>query len=256
MQVMGIDEQGNRLRLPSDTDEYYSRVAGQFAGIQKMIIKCDNKLTPEGRVIKGDFALLRAFLEDHYNRLFVEILTPAEISDKCDEVSLRLFFPAYLYGFVEDTFARAIHHKIEGIGYALREVVGKYELRIREYDTLFAKVIKTDAAVAEEAGQIALSRLTCPLSLLDAHREAYHSYLKEKDQEVLSTLAQNRTFGVDPEEAVAYLTKAELLSRDAVRTILPILSDTAMAPVVATLLTYLNETGAKTGNTSGRLSLW
>ncbi len=243
MRIYGIDDTGQHVRLPQDTDEYFSCAAGRFAHIQKIIIKTDTAPVPEGRVIKGDFAYLRAFLEDHYNMLDVKI-------NDC----LRLFFPAYLYGFVEDTFARAIHHKIEGIGYALREVVGKYELRIWEYDNLFSKVIKTDAAVAEEAGRIALSRLTCPLQLSDIHREAYHTYIKEHDKEVLLALTNSSQSASDAEEAVAYLTKQRLLSKEAVSSILPALNDTAMAPVVAMLLTYQNSFPSKEGR--GRLSLW
>ena len=71
------------------------------------------------------------------------------------------------------------------MGYTLRECIGKYEIRIREYDSLFMRVMQSDASVAKEAGRIALFRLICPMNLTEAHRLAYNSYLKENDEEVL-----------------------------------------------------------------------
>lgn len=245
LKVTGYDEKGQPVSMPDTIDEYYAGVPKRYAGIRKMIMTYESPVTSEGVRIKGDFALLKALLADHDRELSVII--------RCNGEALGLFFPAYVYGFVEDTFARAIHHKIEGIGYTLRECIGKYEIRIREYDDLFFRVIQTDASAASEAGKIALLRLLHPMNLTKEHESAYLSYLKERDAEVLSVLTEDPT---DARETVAFLTENALLSENAIKKILPRLSDTSLAPVVAMLLRYMGEIKKSTPDGGGRMSLF
>ncbi|MCR5451236.1 MAG: hypothetical protein K6F00_01250 [Lachnospiraceae bacterium] len=245
IKVTGIDENGHPVILPKTIDEYYAGVPKRFAGIRKIIMEYDEPFAVEGGSIRGDFALLKAFVADHDRQLVVDIKGKAD--------ALRLFFPAYLYGFVEDTFARAIHHKIEGVGYTLRECIGKYEISVREYDNLFTRVIGTDAAVADEAGIIAISRLMYPMNLLKEHKEAYTEYLKTRDEEVLKVLVREQT---GAEEAVSYLTEHRLISTEAVKKVLPQLSDTSMAPIVALLLRYTNNGDGILTQKGGRMSLF
>ena len=88
--------------------ERYSGVPKRFAGVRKIVMEFEEPVRSDKGSIVGDFALLKAFLADHDREISVEV--------KGGKDCVRLFFPAYLYGFVEDTFARAIHHKIEGSG--------------------------------------------------------------------------------------------------------------------------------------------
>ena len=280
LRVTGFDSAGHPEKLPGTVDDYFTGPARRFAHIRRLIMEYETPIEEEGNRILGDFALLRAFLADHDGALSV-LIRPAEqmssgatiqpagqissgvtirsaekmpISEEIRGFGpgLRLFFPGYLYGFVEDTFARAIHHKIEGIGYGLRECVGKYEIRIREYDRMFLSVLKTDASVPEEAGRIALSRLLYPMNLWEEHGEAYRTYIRERETEVL-TLATRDT--EEAELLVSYLTEQELVSPEAVKHVLPALADAAMAPVVAILLRYTGRSAASEEN-GGRMSLF
>ena len=149
MIATGKDKEGRILKLPGTLEEYFSGTAKRFANITELslIFEKEDKEAGFAFEIKagsvfGDFSLLRAFLADHDRSLFVWL---KDAGDGKNLFELRLFFPAYLYGFVEDTFARAIHHKIEGAGYACRECVGKRELRLREYDGLFRLVSEDDS---------------------------------------------------------------------------------------------------------------
>ena len=215
------------VRLPDTLDEYYRGAAKRFSHIQEMVLEYDAEDTPAeetGGRLGSDFALLRAFLADHEGSLFVRLSFPDPSLDT------ELYFPSYLYGFVEDTFARAIHHKIEGPGFACRECVGKYELRLREYDGLFRLVGEDEF----EAGVwMALCRLRRPVGLAESHQKQYEQYLQEQDQQVLALLAE------DPwkaSEALAYLLERTLLSPQAIEAVLPGLSETRHAQMVAMLL--------------------
>lgn len=224
MRVIGYDKNHRLVQLPNTLEEYFSGAAKRFSHIAEIWVEygsATEQVSVSGGVMKGDFALLRAFLADHDGALLVRI----------DKV-VELFFPAYLYGFVEDTFARAIHHKIEGSGYACRECVGKYEIRLREYDRLLRRVADDDKGAAV---RMAFCRLLYPIDLADAHRQGYEDFLKENDAFALETLAAGES---DLAEEVGYLTEHKLLSKSAVDDILPKLSEERYAEAVAVLLRY------------------
>ncbi len=296
MNVVGYDNIHRLTRLPDTLEEYFSGAAKRFAHIVEMRLEYGDgvssrgmsgslgedsardgavsdeaskgagttsdeaeKLSVSGGLLKGDFALLRAFLADHDGSLKVRIAgrfvgdvghaerrehsagTEMENADKAEREkpvlretrhAVELFFPAYLYGFVEDTFARAIHHKIEGSGYACRECVGKYEIRLREYDRLLRRVADDDRGAAVH---MALCRLLYPVDLADVHRQGYEDFLKENDAFVLAALAAGES---DLAVEAAYLTSRRLLSQAAVDGILPKLSGERYAEAVAVLLRY------------------
>lgn len=230
MKMTGYDENDRPVRLPDSIDEYYSGAAKRFAHITGVIFVLE-KFEASGGVLRGDFGLLRAFLADHDRRITVRICK--------DEVSFSesvvLFFPDFLYGFVEDTFARAIHHKIEGSGYACRECVGKHEIRLREYDRLFGRVADDDMVAAFEMG---FGRLLYPTDLAESSKALMEAFMKENDRRLLEFLA-GKTDAC--EEKAEYLTRHELLNREHITEALPIFSDTSHAQTVAVLLAYVNK---------------
>lgn len=281
MNVFGYDNAHRLVRLPNTLEEYFSGAAKRFSHISEIHLEYGSgaddrrslessdgdvaerdaasgdrfisgeaeKLSVAGGVMKGDFALLRAFLADHDGALLVRIVGNgfgdiAHLNENGNvagrekfvraemQHTVELFFPAYLYGFVEDTFARAIHHKIEGSGYACRECVGKYEIRLREYDRLLHRVADDDRGAAV---RMAFCRLLHPMDLADAHRQGYEDFLKENDALALETLAARES---DLAAEVGYLTEHKLLSKSAVEHILPKLSEERYAEAVAVLLRY------------------
>ncbi len=233
MVVTGVDRDGHNVPLPETLDEYYRGAAKRFATIRSMTIRyrtasAEEKLLLRGGVVEGDFSLLRAFVADHDRALHVVIEEEDQSIE--DPFRLRLFFPAYLYGFVEDTFARAIHHKIEGPGFACRECVGKRELRLREYDGLFRHVKDDDV----EAGIfMALYRLTTPAAISPAHESAYAQYLKAHDKDTLLLFASGPG---GMEDYLEYMIRRELLSEEAIKYALPYFDENRHAKLVALLL--------------------
>lgn len=238
MNFSGYDKNHKPVVLPSDVDEYYSGAAKRFSDIRRISLSDMEGLDVEGDVIKGDFALLRAFVSDHDRDLWVNLSAGEEM--------VCIFLPAYFYGFVEDTFARAIHHKIEGAGYALRECIGKYELRIREYDRHFKKIAEMD----EGAGiNMAASRLMHPVNLAQVHEQMYCDFIKGCD------LAATRQ--IIREDVVAYqglsdFIERKLISKQSAKAVLSELDEASNAQYVTLLLHYLkdNKKGSR-----GRLSL-
>lgn len=226
METFGWDQAHRWVRLPNTLEEYYNGAAKRFAGIEVLRIRFTGEegFRVSAGTVEGDFALLRAFLADHEGRLHVVLET------EHDKAGPALYFPSYHYGFVEDTFARAIHHKIEGIGYACRECVGKYELRLREYDRLFrlASEEEMDSAI-----WMALYRLNYPWDLATVHQEVYEAYLKEFCEETLLLLAD---YSGERMAWIDLLTSRELLSDKAIDRVLPGLSRADQAPMVAALL--------------------
>ena len=222
------------MYLPATLDEYYRGTAKRFAHIDRIQIDyepedfSDGSFEVMGGVVAADFSLLRAFLADHEGALFVCLSALGSV--------IELFFPAYFYGFVEDTFARAIHHKIEGPGFACRECVGKRELRLREYDRLLRLVGEDEP---KEGIWMALSRLRSPVALAEAHRMQYQDFLQQHDRLALSVLAETPEMGM---AALTYLTEEKLLSDEAVAEILPLLSEHRQAGMVAILLSYRQQT--------------
>ncbi len=230
MKMTGYDENNRLVRLPESLDEYYSGAAKRFAHITGVIF-VPEEFEVSGGFARGDFGLLRAFLADHDRKITVRISRDKVLSGE----DLVLFFPDFLYGFVEDTFARAIHHKIEGSGYACRECVGKREIRLREYDRLFGRVADDDMTAAFEMG---MGRLLYPTDLAENNKAQMEAFMKENDLGLLDFLAREPD---GAEERAAYLTEHELLDREHIGKALPMFSDTAHAQTVAALLAYVNK---------------
>ncbi len=230
MKATGAGRDGKIEILPDTLEEYYKGAAKRFAHIKKLRLLYDEpSFNFNGGIIEGDFALLRAFLSDHEGSLSVEIV---EGSDSEDGLKWKMFFPAYLYGFVEDTFARAIHHKIEGPGFACRECVGKRQLRLREYDGFLRLVSEDDIP---SGVRMALHRLMYPICLADEKKTAYEDFLRKEDREAIHQALADKDDGIN---ALFYLTKAGLLSEDAVEEVLPELSDSSDARAAAILIGY------------------
>ena len=223
MFVAGFDDSGKAVALPNNLDEYYIGAAKRFAHIRVMQIHMEDSFVLSPGVLGGDFSLLRAFLADHEGALFVSL--------KADK-KVDLFFPSYVYGFVEDTFARAIHHKIEGAGYACRECVGKKEIRLREYDRLFGRVCDDDV---QSGIFMAMSRLLSPVELLEEDSGKCKDFLKKHCKEALNQ-AQKYHESV---EIVSCLAKENLLSEQSVRDALEEFSNEKQAEIVAILISYL-----------------
>lgn len=230
MKMTGYDDNNKMMALPDSPDIYYSLASRKFSHIREIYYMPD-EYEVSGGVVRGDFALLRAFLSDHDRQLTVRICKGQAPS--FDEIVL--FFPDYLYGFVEDTFARAIHHKIEGSGFVLRECVGKYELRIREYDRLFSKVADDDMI---SAFKMCFCRLLYPVDITDSDRDRMEAFIRNREGSVIDFLAGEFRQG---DAGLEYLLDRDMLSIQAVDEALPRLSDTAHAQMVAMLLGYRNK---------------
>ena len=190
-------------------------------------------LKVDGGKLEGNFTLLRRILAEQEQFARVSLVFHEEI--------LRLLFPSYLYGFVEDTFARAIHHKIEGCGYAYRECVTRRTINIREYDQLFTRIIHEDRNAAME---IALSRLLVPTGLSQEHKERYERYLEclgmEAMRFILGFSEKSPSYSGDSIEAVSYLLENCLLSKEAAEEAFMSCDSTKYAEVAAMLHQYMN----------------
>ena len=228
MVCIGFDRNHKLKNLSNTLEDYYAGVAKRYSSIVRLQIQyTDSDVKPafSNGIAKGDFALLRAFLQDHETALSVDIISE-------DDTVLSLYFPDYLYGFVEDTFARAIHHKIEGSGYVCRECVGKYQLNLREYDRQFLHVVDQDIS---DAARMSLCRLRFPVQMLDNHRVVYEDFIRDNDAMVIKELIdQDR----DISGEVDFMIKNGLLSRQSALEALNCLSETKDAQTVALLLKY------------------
>ena len=81
----------------------------------------------------------------------------------------RLTFPEYLFEYIEDTRARAIHLHIEGTGYNYRECVSRKSIDFRSYDRSFEKLRSASPSLA---CRIAMDRLCFPYNLENPHLTA------------------------------------------------------------------------------------
>ena len=104
LQVGGFAFYGcGRLRKISLSDH----TEGWGNGVLRL---CDSLSHVEFRVLRERYGILRDLLAGTDCRLYVKIVRDTEETE--------LYFPAYVRGFDEDTFARAIHSWIEWAGYA------------------------------------------------------------------------------------------------------------------------------------------
>ncbi len=191
--------------------------------------------------LHGDFDLLKRVLADKATYTRVRLVTEGG--------RVLLCFPSYLYDFIEDTRARAIHHKIEGSGYVYRECVWRRTIRLREYDGLFFHAIDEGGRVPIE---IAFGRLLAPVDLAPGHREKYERYLETRAFESVAFLlnlnyidgmrsdvaTDDLTFPWEPMDALALMTERMLIDRDCVAKILPYCDTPDRAEAAAMLIAY------------------
>lgn len=166
---------------------------------------CDSLAHVEFRVRRGRYAILMDLLAGVDCRLYVTIV---EGSGKTE-----LYFPAYVRGFDEDTFARAIHSWIEGAGYAYREAVQRKGVSLRNYDALFSRA---RGEGTESGARVALSRLMYPKELREEMKTEYESYLRENAEDVIRMLLAVRS--IDERDRVFFLAGNGLLTPEAADT--------------------------------------
>ncbi len=191
--------------------------------------------------LHGDFDLLKRVLADRATYTRVRLVTEGG--------RVLLCFPAYLYDFIEDVRARAIHHKIEGSGYVYRECVWRRTIRLREYDGLFSHAVDEGGRAPIE---IAFGRLLAPVDLAPGHREKYERYLEKRAFEsvmYLLNLNYNKRVKTDvatadlpfpwnPMDALALLTERMLIDRETVAEILPYCDTPERAEAATMLIAY------------------
>ena len=163
---------------------------------------CDSLSHVEFRVHRGRYAVLRDLLAGVDCRLYVKIVENGEETE--------LYFPAYVRGFDEDTFARAIHSWIEGAGYAYREAVERKGVNMRTYDSLFERA---RSAGTESGARVALSRLMYPKALRMEMKTEYECYLRQNAEEVIRLLLDERS--MEARKRVFFLAGNGLLTAEA-----------------------------------------
>ena len=163
---------------------------------------CDSLSHVEFRVLRERYGILRDLLAGTDCRLYVKIVRDTEETE--------LYFPAYVRGFDEDTFARAIHSWIEGAGYAYREAVERKGVNMRTYDSLFARA---RSAGTESSARVALSRLMYPEALRMEMKTEYERWLRENSEDVLRLLLGERS--MEARERVFFLAGNGLLTPEA-----------------------------------------
>ena len=163
---------------------------------------CDSLSHVEFRVLKGRYGVLRDLLTGVDCRLYVKIAENNETTE--------LYFPAYVRGFDEDTFARAIHSWIEGAGYAYREAVGRKGVNLRNYDALFPRA---RGEGTESGARVALSRLMYPKALRPEMKTEYECYLKQNAEDVIRLLLRGRS--MENRDRVFFLAGNGLLTPEA-----------------------------------------
>jgi hypothetical protein len=117
---------------------------------------------------------MKEMLADNDRAMSFDLHLPSE--------EVRLSFPDYALIASENTMARTIQFAYEGGGYQYRQCVRKKEIRYREYDRLFPRVIPDDPHAALE---IAADRLLFPYDLAGVHAQAYEDYLRENAADAL-----------------------------------------------------------------------
>lgn len=184
----------------------------------------------------GSFRLLKDLLADLDRRISFCLKLP--------DRTLLLTFPPFVDSFEEDTMSRAIHEHIEGCGYEYRQTVSRDGIRLSEYDNLFPRCIAADPIGAEE---IALGRLKYPYQLSTSAEKMYRQYLSAHGSSLLRHLLSEESsvqedkgyITKDPERLrniVYFLSSERLLSADAIRENLSLLSQKKDPEISAVLL--------------------
>ncbi len=213
-EITGGSDIGRVLRIPDEIEGLpVCSVAGHAFERNQMIEEvilpdslvlrlCDSLSHVEFRVLRERYGILRDLLAGTDCRLYVKIVRDTEETE--------LYFPAYVRGFDEDTFARAIHSWIEGAGYAYREAVERKGVNMRTYDSLFARA---RSAGTESSARVALSRLMYPEALRMEMKTEYERWLRENSEDVLRLLLGERS--MEARERVFFLAGNGLLTPEA-----------------------------------------
>ncbi|NWO21211.1 leucine-rich repeat protein [Oribacterium sp. oral taxon 102] len=172
---------------------------------------------------EGDFRLLKELLGDHDGGIRCHLHFP-------DGQEAELYFPDFADDFEEDTYARALHERIEGSGYMYRQTVKRTELDFRQYDRIFERGKHEALAIA---ARIALSRLRYPYRLSEEAALPYRAYLMERNAALLSLLLAE-----GEEASIRFLAREGLLTEEGIAAALPFCAERRLAELTAVLLNY------------------
>lgn len=164
-----------------------------------MIRACGNLRELELRVRNGSFRAARDLLRDTDAAVRLRLRFP--------DGEALLYFPAFVNDFDEDTMARAIHPRIEGCGYAYREMVTRTSVDFSGYDAMFPRAAADGVPAALET---ALARLLHPYRLSAESRAAYERWLLEN-----SGTAVRRLTELSDEPRIRFLAERGLITPQA-----------------------------------------
>ena len=184
----------------------------------------------EVRVRCGNFSCVRDILQDTDRAMSIRLVfeAPAENAGGAGFEEALLYFPSYVNDFDEDTMARAIHPRIEGCGYAYREIVTRAAVDFRGYDRLLPRAAADGPILAAET---AFARLMFPYSLSAEARAAYEEHLLKTMETVLPHLAETGST-----ERVAFLAARGLLKEPGISAALETASAKGETEIVGLLM--------------------
>lgn len=208
-----------QIHLYDAVEDYYDGVLKQCPALEEIRIRCN----------RNHMALVKEILADNDRELTFELQFADGIA--------RVTFPDYNYDFVEDTRARAIHHKIEGNGYVYRECVRKDGIQYLEYDRLFEK---TATETLRTASMIAINRLKYPYHLGEAAKERYDAFLRKNISEVLNSVISERNM-----DGIRYLLNQNYITEEAIQEALKTASSLRESQICALLMAKQRDKTAK-----------
>ena len=179
----------------------YDGVELYYDGVIKHCEKLDNIIF---YVKRDDFTVLRQLTQDNDTRMTITIVGA--------DYKARIILPSYVYDFDADDMARAIHHRIEGAGYAYRECLTKKGINYSDYDHIFKRAIADDPRLATE---VCADRLAFPYMLSEEAGIAYEAFVRDNDHLVAEHLAV-----IGDEDGLKALGVRHLLSNEAIRSAL------------------------------------
>ncbi|MBQ9064914.1 MAG: leucine-rich repeat domain-containing protein [Blautia sp.] len=185
--------------------------------------QCRNMHEAELDIREQRYYVLKELLADTDRVITADITFP--------DGRARLTFPEYLFEYIEDTRARAIHLHIEGTGYNYRECVSRKSIDFRSYDRSFEKLRSASPSLA---CRIAMDRLCFPYNLEKSASDSYQEHLRTfgKDAAALAVL-ERRT------DWLQMLTAKQLLSADALHDSIQFASQKDLPECVAILASAL-----------------
>lgn len=223
-----------RISIFDSTEDYNDGVIKGCRSLRQIDVHYSENTSDNYR-----YLLVRQILADNDRELTFHFL-------EGDGRQAVLIFPDYVYDFQEDTMARAIHHKIEGAGYAYRETVTRGRINLREYDKLFARVQADNPRVA---AAIAVSRLMFPLEMLPEAETSYRDYILDRGDVLLQRMTggqKNRRRdtcipGISDGRVIRFLVQEHLLSQNTTSRMLRMASQNRDMETVTLLMRYQHE---------------